>query len=201
MSILIKNVRLTDDLGYADEPVNVLVENKRIAKITKENITADTTVDGKGDLLIPGFYNTHCHSAMTALRGYADDLPLRRWLFEKIFPAEDKLTGEVVACASSLAVAEMIRGGIVSFSDMYFFMDETARVALDSGIKLNLSRGYTSSEDTTPENDFRFEETKKLIEDFHGADDGRIIVDMCIHGEYTNADRAMRRVADYAREI
>lgn len=200
MSILIKNVRLTDDLGYADEPVNVLVENKRIAKITKENITADTTVDGKGDLLIPGFYNTHCHSAMTALRGYADDLPLRRWLFEKIFPAEDKLTGEVVACASSLAVAEMIRGGIVSFSDMYFFMDETARVALDSGIKLNLSRGYTSSEDTTPENDFRFEETKKLIEDFHGADDGRIIVDMCIHGEYTNADRAMRRVADYARE-
>ena len=196
MSILIKNVRITD----ADSPVNVLVENAKIAKITEECLTADETIDGKGDLLIPGFYNTHCHSAMTALRGYADDLPLQRWLFEKIFPAEDKLTGKIVSCASTLAIAEMIRGGTVSFSDMYFFMEETANAALETGIKLNLSRGYTSSDDTTEENDFRFAETKKLIADYHGACDGRILVDMCIHGEYTNADKPMRRVASYAAE-
>ena len=196
MSILIKNVRITD----ADSPVNVLVENAKIAKITEECIPADEIIDGKGDLLIPGFYNTHCHSAMTALRGYADDLPLQRWLFEKIFPAEDKLTGKIVSCASTLAIAEMIRGGTVSFSDMYFFMEETANAALETGIKLNLSRGYTSSDDTTEENDFRFAETKKLIADYHGAADGRILVDMCIHGEYTNSDKPMRRVAAYAAE-
>lgn len=187
-------------IADAEGAVNVLIENKRIAKITSENINADTVIDGRGDLLIPGFYNTHCHAAMTALRGYADDLPLRRWLFEKIFPAEDKLTGRIVSCASELAIAEMIRGGVVSFSDMYFFMDETARAAIDSGIKLNLSRGYTSGEDTTPENDFRFDETLALISQFNGAEDGRITVDMCIHGEYTNAEKPMRRIAEYAKE-
>ncbi len=198
MSILIKNVRLTDDQGYGDRAVNLLVEGSRIKKITEETLKADETVDGKGQLLLPGFYNTHCHAAMTALRGYADDLPLRRWLFEKIFPAEDKLNEKVVSVASYLAIAEMIRGGVVSFSDMYFFMEETARAAIESGIKLNLSRGYTSSEETTPENDFRFDEMKKLVSEFHGAEDGRILVDACIHGEYTNADRPMRRIAEYA---
>ena len=196
MSILVKNVNLAD----SKKTVNVLIENQRIAKITEEIPVADEIVDGKGHLLLPGFYNTHCHSAMTALRGYADDLPLRRWLFEKIFPAEDKLTGEIVSCASTLAIAEMIRGGTVSFSDMYFFMEQTAQAALETGIKLNLARGYTSSEETTDENDFRFEETKKLIADYHGAEGGRILVDMCIHGEYTNADKPMRKIAAYAAE-
>ena len=196
MSILIKNVMIPNREGF----YNVLVENKRIAKITDDELSADTVIDGRGDLLIPGFYNTHCHAAMTALRGYADDLPLRRWLFEKIFPAEDKLTGKIVSVASELAIAEMIRAGVVSFSDMYFFMDETARAALNFGIKLNLSRGYTSGEDTTPENDFRFNETLELVSEFGGADDGRIIVDMCIHGEYTNAEGPMRRIAEYAKE-
>ncbi|MBE6600181.1 MAG: amidohydrolase [Ruminococcaceae bacterium] len=200
MSILIKNVILTDDHGFGNRSVNVLVENKIIKKITEECITADEIIDGRGDLLIPGFYNTHCHAAMTALRGYADDLPLDRWLFEKIFPAEDKLTERIVACASELAVAEMIRGGVVSFSDMYFFMDETARAAINSGIKLNLSRGYTSDANTTPENDFRFNETLDLLSKFNGAEDGRIIVDMCIHGEYTNAEAPMRRIGEYAKE-
>ncbi len=200
MSTLIKNVILTDDHGFGSRPVNVLIENKRISRITEERLTADEIIDGRGDLLIPAFYNTHCHAAMTALRGYADDLPLRRWLFEKIFPAEDKLTNKVIVSASELAIAEMIRAGVASFSDMYFFMDETARIAIDSGIKMNLSRGYTSGPETAPENDFRFNETLELIKEFNGAADGRIIVDMCIHGEYTNAEAPMRRIAEYARE-
>ncbi len=200
MSTLIKNVILTDDRGFENRPVNVLIENKRIAKISEESLSADEIIDGHGDLLVPAFYNTHCHAAMTALRGYADDLPLRRWLFEKIFPAEDKLTAKIVRTASELAIAEMIRAGVASFSDMYFFMDETARAAIESGIKLNLSRGYTSGADTTPENDFRFDETLALISEFNGAADGRVIVDMCIHGEYTNAEAPMRRIGEYARE-
>ena len=65
MSILIKNVMIPNREGF----YNVLVENKRIAKITDDELSADTVIDGRGDLLIPGFYNTHCHAAMTALRG------------------------------------------------------------------------------------------------------------------------------------
>ena len=198
MSILIKNVFLPEDCGYGDGALNVLIDGAFIGKITKDEIKADEVIDGRGHLLIPGFYNTHCHSAMTALRGYADDLPLGPWLFGKILPAEEHLTARVVRSASELAIAEMIRGGVVSFSDMYFFMDETAQAAIDSGIKLNIARGYTSDDNTAPENDFRFDETVELIRNFHGAADGRIKVDMCIHGEYTNADSAMRRVAEYA---
>ena len=85
-------------------------------------------IDLKGDLLIPGFKDAHTHTAMTFLRSFADDMPLDRWLHEKIFPAEDLLTSRAVYNASMLAIAEMIRGGTVSFSDMYFFCDDTARV-------------------------------------------------------------------------
>ena len=199
MKTIIKNVMLPG----GDSLVNVSVENKRISNITKDIIAADASddvIDGKGNLLITGFYNAHGHSAMTALRGYADDLPLKRWLFEKIFPAEDKLTDKVVYNASMLAIAEMIASGTVSFSDMYFFMDETARAVIESGIKANLCRGYTSGDDTDMLTDVRFAEAKKLVSDYHMYDDGRIIAEMCVHAEYTNAEKPVRAIAEYAKE-
>ena len=88
MKTIIKNVILPG--GKSN--VNIIIEDKKISKICAEipgGERYDETVDGQGKLLISGFYNSHGHSAMTALRGYADDLPLKRWLFEKIFPAED----------------------------------------------------------------------------------------------------------------
>jgi len=199
MKTIIKNVMLPGDTSL----VNVLIENKRISKITKENICAtvgDDIIEGNGNLLISGFYNAHGHSAMTALRGYADDLPLRRWLFEKIFPAEDKLTRRVVYNASMLAISEMLSSGTVSFSDMYFFMDETARAVIESGIKANLCRGYTSDEDTDMSTDIRFAESKRLVSDYNMYDDGRIVAEMCVHAEYTNAERPVRTIAEYAKE-
>ena len=125
MSILFKNVKLLEEYGYADSTVNVLTDGKYIKYVGKEMPTeaAEKTVEGNGNLLMPGFYNTHCHSAMTLFRGYGDDLPLQRWLNEKIFPAEDRLNEERVYTGSMIAIAEMIRNGVVSFSDMYFFLD------------------------------------------------------------------------------
>ena len=82
MKTIIKNVMLPGN----DSLWNISVENKKITKITKNDIAvniSDDVIDGNGNLLISGFYNAHGHSAMTALRGYADDLPLKRWLFEK----------------------------------------------------------------------------------------------------------------------
>ncbi len=200
MKKIIKNVMLADSI---DKRYDLAIENKRITEISEKPIVAgadDEVIDGRGNLLIPGFYNAHGHSAMTALRGYADDLPLRRWLFEKIFPAEDKLTAKVVRNATSLAIAEMIAGGTVSFSDMYFFMDETANAVIESGIKANLCRGFTSGEDTDMSTDIRFAEGKRLVTDFNGYDDGRIISEMTIHAEYTNASGPVRTVAEYAKE-
>ncbi len=200
MKKIIKNVMLAESI---EKRYDLAIESKRITEISESPIVADVgdeIIDGQGNLLIPGFYNSHGHSAMTALRGYADDLPLRRWLFEKIFPAEDKLNAKVVRTATSLAIAEMIASGTVSFSDMYFFMDETANAVIGSGIKANLCRGFTSGEDTDMSTDIRFAESKRLISDFNGYDDGRVIAEMCVHAEYTNAEHPVRTVAEYAKE-
>jgi 5-methylthioadenosine/S-adenosylhomocysteine deaminase len=87
-------------------------------------------------VLMPGLVNAHTHAAMTLLRGYADDIPLERWLKERIWPAELRLaTPQFVADGTRLAVAEMLRGGITCFSDMYFFPNIAAEAALSCGIR------------------------------------------------------------------
>ncbi|MBN4079488.1 TRZ/ATZ family hydrolase, partial [Beggiatoa alba] len=86
--------------------------------------------------LIPGLVNAHTHAAMSLFRGLADDLPLMDWLQHHIWPAESRwINAEFVADGSRLAIAEMLRGGTTCFNDMYFFPDETARVADHAGIR------------------------------------------------------------------
>ena len=202
MSILFKNVNLTEGYGF-DSSVNILVKGDKIAYIGKElpSETADRVIEGNGNLVIPGFYNTHCHSAMTLFRGYGDDLPLQRWLNEKIFPAEDRLTSESVYYGSMVAIAEMIRNGVVSFSDMYFFLDETARAVEESGIKANLSRSIVSFDpDIDVLNDSRINEGIDVFDRWHGKADGRIKIDMSLHAEYTNVEKCCRYLAELAKE-
>ena len=88
-------------------------------------------------VLMPGLVNAHTHAAMSPMRGFADDLPLREWLREKIWPAEMKhVSPEYVTDGARLAVAEMLRGGITCFADMYFYPLSTARVAAEAGMRL-----------------------------------------------------------------
>ncbi len=161
----------------------------------------DREVDMSGKLLAPAFYNTHCHAAMTLFRGIGEDLPLQRWLEEKIYPAEDKLTPEKVNLGTRIALAEMIRSGCVSFSDMYFFCGETVKAVIDAGAKANISRCLVSfAEDASIKGDERFDEAVRLADTYHGAADGRIRIDMAVHAEYTNKEGYLREVADYTRE-
>jgi 5-methylthioadenosine/S-adenosylhomocysteine deaminase len=89
-----------------------------------------------GHALIPGLINAHCHSPMNLLRGLADDLPLMTWLKEHIWPTEQRWMGEgFVTDGSRLAIAEMLRGGITCFNDMYFHPDRTAQLAAETGIR------------------------------------------------------------------
>ena len=86
--------------------------------------------------LIPGLVNAHTHTAMSLLRGIADDLPLMTWLHEHIWPAEARwVSEEFVHDGSQLAIAEMLRSGTTCFNDMYFFPDITARVAIQAGMR------------------------------------------------------------------
>lgn len=86
-------------------------------------------------LIMPGLINTHTHAAMSCFRGIADDLPLMTWLQEHIFPAEAKLTPDIVHTATLLSIAEMIKSGTTSFNDMYLFAKEVAAAADKAGIR------------------------------------------------------------------
>ncbi|MBQ7357161.1 MAG: amidohydrolase [Clostridia bacterium] len=204
MKILLKNVHLPEECGYGLQSVNVLVDGNFIAYIGKDEPAerADRIIDGKGNLLSTAFYNAHCHSAMTLFRGYGDDLPLREWLDTKILPAEELLNEQRVYYGSMMAIAEMIKNGVVSFSDMYFFLDATARAVGESGIKANISRSVVSFD---PEldvlTDTRIAEGVDAFKKWHKAYDGRLLVDMSVHAEYSNVEKCCRYVGELARDL
>lgn len=200
MKILFKNVRMFE--SGAEDSQNLLVDGKFISYIGKDVPAADRVIECNGNLIMPAFYNAHCHSAMTLFRGYGDDLPLQRWLNEKIFPAEDRLNCERVYVGSQLAIAEMIRNGVVSFSDMYFFLDETARAVEESGIKANLSRSIVSfDKEADFSNDARVLESLDVFNKWHGKADGRIKIDMSLHAEYSNVEPCFRYVAELTKKL
>ncbi len=188
-------------LGHGE--VYITVENEFITYIGKEKPSGDydRIIKTKDKLIIPGLYNCHTHSAMQFMRGYGEDMPLDEWLNNKIFPAEDRLTPETVYTSSKFAIAEMIRNGIVSFSDMYYFCDRTAEAIGETGIKANISRSIVSfDKNADHKKDGRFVESTELFEKYNGVFDGRLKVDLSIHAEYTNVAPMCRVCADYAKE-
>ncbi len=167
---------------------NVVVRGTQITYIgtEKPEQAEGERVDGRGRLLMPGLVNAHTHVAMTLMRGYGDDLPLDTWLTGRIFPFEDKLTGEDVYWGSLLGMAEMLASGTTSFSDMYYFCDRIAEAAMSCGIKANIGRGISCFD---PSKAFRdlpaYGEIRDLLASVHGAEDGRILIDVAPHSEYT----------------
>lgn len=123
---------------------------------------------------------------MTLLRGYAENLPLDRWLNDRVFPFEDRISGEDPYYSTLLAIAEMLESGTTSFTDMYFFSESVAKAVGESGIKCNFSRAITSFQDCDIHTIESFKESEAIIRDFHGAFDGRLKIDMSLHAEYTN---------------
>ena len=203
MKTILKNATLLPEQGFAGRPVQVVIENKRIAAITESPLdeTGADVVDCGGNLLIPAFYNAHCHAAMTLFRGYGEDLPLHRWLNEKIFPAEELLTRKSVYVATKWAIAEMLRRGIASFSDMYMFEDAVADAVLETGIKANLARSLVSFDPTVdPKTDSRLAEAIALAKEYHMAADGTLKIDFSLHAEYTNLPHYCAYVGRYAKE-
>ena len=98
--------------------------------------TAEKKLDGKNKVLMPGLVNGHTHSAMVLFRGMADDLPLMTWLQEYIFPMEGRyVDASLIDAGTRLACWEMIRGGVTSFVDMYFYPDVIAEAAVECGLR------------------------------------------------------------------
>ncbi|MEO7370968.1 MAG: amidohydrolase family protein, partial [Ilumatobacteraceae bacterium] len=103
-------------------------------------------IDASGLVAMPGMINTHCHAAMTFLRGVAEDVPIADWFNDYIWPMEVNVGGRDVYIGTMVAAAEMIESGVTSFADHYFFMDEAARAVDESGLRANLGWAFFSSQ-------------------------------------------------------
>lgn len=156
--------------------------------------------DGRGKLLMPALYNAHAHSPMTLLRGFAENLPLQRWLEEKCFPFEAKMTAEDCYWGTVLACAEMARYGVVSFSDMYYASEGRCRAVLEAGMKANMCEGLVAFEDKPYAEYPIAAQMEALVRDWHGAGEGRICIDYNIHSEYLSCERVCRDILDIVRE-
>ncbi len=158
-------------------------------------------VDLPDHVLIPGFVNTHTHAAMTLLRGYADDMSLMRWLNERIWPAEAKhASAAFVRDGTRLACAEMLRGGVTCFNDMYFYPKAAAEAVLDSGIRAAL--GLIAIEfPSTYANDADDYLTKGL--ECRDAFKGERCLSFCMapHAPYTVSDETFRRIVTFADQL
>jgi 5-methylthioadenosine/S-adenosylhomocysteine deaminase len=120
---------------------NTILEVGAMAGLTG-SVRAKRTIDARGNLVMPGLINGHCHAAMTLFRGLADDLPLMEWLEQHIFPAEARfVTPEMVYWCSKLAAAEMILSGTTTVADSYFFEAEAARAFQEAGMRAVVAQG------------------------------------------------------------
>ena len=134
--IVFKNIDILDENFELKQNVSVRVEESFIKEISIEPLEpkeGERVIEGNNRVLIPGFVNAHAHSPMSLMRGYGENMSLQDWLFKRIFPFEDKLSSEAVYYGTLLSMAESFKYGIVSTSDMYYFVDDIVRAALESG--------------------------------------------------------------------
>ena len=211
MNTLIKNI---DVQASWESPLlrgaDIGIEGNKILFISNGNspesakapagFAPERIISGAGRLAIPGLVNAHCHTAMTLLRGYADDMDLETWLFDKIFPAEAILTGGDIYWGTMLGIAEMLRGGVTAANDMYLKMDNVAAAFNDSGMRAKISIGPLLTEkrgDALVDN----EGCEKFFERWNGASGGRLGVNIEIHSIYLYQPETLKEGAHLAKRL
>lgn len=158
------------------------------------------TLDLGNALLLPGLINAHTHSAMTFLRGLADDLPLMEWLMRHIFPVEKHLTPEIVEWSALLGHAEMLRTGTTACIDMYLIEDAVFRAARTSGIRCAGGEAVFNFPGAgSPGPDQTLDMARRQASAYR--DDSRISVLVCPHAVYTTTPAILERCRDVADEL
>lgn len=160
----------------------------------------DEVINGGGRIAMPGFVNTHAHNAMVLFRGAADDLPLQRWLNEKIFPMEDQLDDNAAYWGNILGIAEMIRCGTACYNDMYFFTEQEIRAVEQTGIRSVLTRSTVCQELDQEAIEQKLQVYDALMA-YQGAADGRIRVTVSPHAEYTCSAAYLRACGQKAQKL
>jgi 5-methylthioadenosine/S-adenosylhomocysteine deaminase len=190
-SLLIRHTR------FGDKTTDILVVDGRFASLSAPAGTeADETIDATGTAILPPFYNTHTHAAMSLLRGYADDMPLQRWLNEYIWPYENKMTAADIREGSRLAIREMIQTGTVFFSDMYFEIGETIAVAKEFGIRAAIGVTFVESHSKSQQ-----EEKLDMLRHWGDPTNGLITLTVAPHAIYTVGSDLLVKCAEVARSL
>jgi 5-methylthioadenosine/S-adenosylhomocysteine deaminase len=182
----------------------LVMEDNRIAYIGEQPPAPldsyNEVIDGSGKLYMPGLVNTHCHAAMSLLRGYGDDMALQLWLQEKMWPIEGKFTGQDVRYGTMLSIVEMIKSGTTTFVDMYDHMNEVALAVQQSGMRATLTRGVIGL--CPPDvQDAKLKEATQFARDWHGKADGRITTMMSPHAPYTCPPDYIEKIVQAAHDL
>ena len=162
-----------------------------------------TIIDGTGMVAIPGLINCHTHLATAVLRSLTDDLSAPDAL-EALLQKEAKMDSRCAKASALLSIAECLRFGVTSVSDLYYYPNATAEAVAESGIKANLGfstyRFIDQSEDFDFETDEQCQELVKVVDKWNGYDNGRIRMDAGIYAEYTSNYKLWEALAAYAAE-
>ena len=198
--ILIKNANLISMSENKEKiiyGIDVLIENNLIKKI-EENINenVDKIIDATGKFLIPGLINTHAHIPMSIFRETVDGYKTQEWLEKKIWPMEEKLTEEDAYYASMLSYIEMIKNGTTTINDMYYLQNATLKGAIDSGIRLQITRTLM---DIDGSGEKRINELEDFLQKYTNINE-RVSFNVGIHGLYTNSEEYVQRGIKIAKK-
>jgi 5-methylthioadenosine/S-adenosylhomocysteine deaminase len=191
------NHRIVEDGAIAIRGDAIIAVGSRAELEARYHPTA--RLEARGKLVMPGLINGHTHVPMTLFRGLADDLALDEWLHKYIFPAEARnVTPDFVRAGARLGVLEMLRGGITTYVDMYYFEDEIARVTKQAGMRAVL--GETILDFPAPDNK-NLPQMLRYTEDFlkHWKGDPLIVAAVAPHAPYTCSAETLRAAAELAR--
>jgi 5-methylthioadenosine/S-adenosylhomocysteine deaminase len=152
-------------------------------------------------VVVPGFVNAHTHSAMTLMRGIADDVPLQRWLQDHIWPREARFVSpEFVYDGTLLACAEMLRGGITTCNDMYFYPGDAARAYEETGMRaliglpiLDFPTAYAADAEAYLARGLEARDAWKHVP--------HLAFSLAPHAPYTVGDATFGKVVTYARQV
>jgi len=160
--------------------------------------TSEAIIMGEGKAVFPGLINTHTHAAMVYFRGIADDIPLTDWLKNHIWPAENRwLSPEFISDAVDLACLEMLKGGVTTYNDMYFYEDAAGKSTKRMGMRAVLGSGIldfpSKSASTTDE---YFVNAESFIKNWKGDE----LITPCIapHALYTCGPESLKRARHVA---
>jgi len=196
----------SDPEGQLLSDYSVVIANDKIIDLVPQSkvfdeYEADNTYQLTDHILIPGLINTHTHAAMSLFKGFADDLPLQEWLNNHIWPAEKEfVNSSFVKDGSILGLSEMIKSGITTFNDMYFFPDATAEAVKELGVRSNIGLvvlDFPTNYATDPED--------YLLKGFEFRDKWRneelITTSIAPHAPYSVSDEAFTLINTYSEEL